>query len=73
MQCDSQGMQGACYNMDSSFERANKQVSSISALLCLQTERDGIFVGSELYRINVAYDAEAKLWDIIWFLDHRVK
>ncbi len=32
---------------------------------CVCRQRDGILVGSELYRINVAYAAEAKLWDII--------
>lgn len=43
-----------------------EQINRLSAYqhyrICRQ--RDGILVGSELYRPNVAYPAEAKLWDI---------
>lgn len=39
-----QGMKRACYNMDSGFKRANKQVSSITASA---DKRDGILVGSQ--------------------------
>lgn len=51
----------------------SEQINRLSAYQnpCVCRQGDGILVGSQIHRINVAYATEAKLWSIIWRWDHR--
>lgn len=50
-----------------------EQINRLSAYQsdCVCRQRDGIRVGSQLYRINVAYATEAKPRAVIWITGRR--